>query len=69
MYHRYSYLVGPYVHVWTNDRSRSVVHSFSHHMFPEQSFLLLQDLAGERRQLVFIITHKVNGRLITYLCM
>ena len=48
MYHRYSYLIGSDVHVWTDDRSRSVVHSFSHHMFPEQSILLLQDLEGER---------------------
>ena len=50
MYHRYPYLICPYVHVWTDDRSCSIVHSFAHHMFPEQSVLLLQDLARERRQ-------------------
>lgn len=44
MYHRYSYLVGPDVHVWTDDRSCSVINSFAHHVFPEQSVLLLQDL-------------------------
>lgn len=43
-YHWDSYLVGPYVHVWTDDRACCVVHSFAHHVFPEQSVLLLQDL-------------------------
>lgn len=68
MYHRYSYLVGPYVHVWTDDRSCSVVHSLSHHVFSEQSILLLQDLAGESGQLgdwnVFIGGPNEQRRLI-----
>lgn len=50
MYHRYSDLIGLDVHVWTDDRSCGVVHSFSHHVFPEQPVLLLQDLVAKRRQ-------------------
>lgn len=48
MYHWDSYLVGSYVHVWTDDRSCCEVHSFAHHMFPEQTIFLFQDLTGER---------------------
>lgn len=44
MYHRDSYLVGPDVHVRADDGSRREVDSFAHHVFPEQSVLLLQDL-------------------------
>lgn len=52
MYHGYSDLIGPDVHVWTDDRAGSKVHSLSHHVFPEQSVLLLQYLSVQRSQSV-----------------
>lgn len=39
-----SYLVGPDVHVRADDGPGGVVHPFSHHVFAEQSLLLLQNL-------------------------
>lgn len=32
------------VHIWTNDRTGCIVDSLSHHVLPEQAFLLLKDL-------------------------
>lgn len=52
MYHGYSDLVGPDVHVWTDDGAGGKVHSLSHHVFPEQSVLLLQYLSVQRSQSV-----------------
>lgn len=52
--HRYPNLVGADVHVWTDDRSCSIIHSFTHHVFPEQSLFFFKDLEREGGQL----THK-----------
>lgn len=47
-YHGYSNLIGSNVHVWTDDGASSKVHSLSHHMLPEQTLLLLQELARNK---------------------
>lgn len=43
-YHWYSNLIGSDVHIRTNDRACSVIHTFSHHVLPEQTIFLLQEL-------------------------
>ena len=43
-YHRKSDLVGGDVHVGTDDGPRREVHSFAHHVLPEKSLLLFQEL-------------------------
>lgn len=40
-YHGYSNLIGPNVHVRTNNRTCCIVHTFTHHVLPEQTILLL----------------------------
>lgn len=53
-YHGYSNLIGSDVHVRTDDGASSVVHSLPHHMFPEQTLFLLQELTQNKTREVTI---------------